>query len=112
MDDFNSIDMLYKHKSIELQLGNYCNYDCIFCNSDFKSGTKRPLSLDSYKKMVNNLIESTDDVILFSIQGGEPTLWPELPDLLSYIKDKKGLIQVFSNGSRTIRWWTEFLPKN
>jgi organic radical activating enzyme len=61
--------------------------------------------------MVDNLVGATNDTILFSIQGGEPTLWPHLTEFISYIKSKKGLVQLFSNGSRTIRWWEEFLSK-
>ena len=109
MEDFDAIEMQYHHRHVEIRLGNYCNFDCSFCSHDFKGGTHRPLSLDSYKKMVDNLTESTPDQILFTLQGGEPTLWPHLQELLAYIKTKNAFIQMFSNGSRTFRWWEEFL---
>jgi organic radical activating enzyme len=109
MNDFDAIEPIVKHRHVEIRLGNYCNYKCSFCDDEFKLGDRRALSLDDYKRLVDNLVNTTTDTVMFSLQGGETTLWPPLGDFLSYIKYNKGLTQIFSNGSRTLRWWEEFL---
>lgn len=43
--------------------------------------------------------------------GGEPTLFPELLDLLNYVKSKGAYVSLISNGTRTIRWWEELKQK-
>ena len=39
--------------------------------------------------------------------GGEPTLNPELVDLLKYIKKAGGKIELMSNGSADLKWWAK-----
>jgi organic radical activating enzyme len=97
-------------RQVEIRLGNYCNYDCSFCDDNFKSGTKRALDIEAYKQTIDNLMEGNDIPTLFIVQGGEPTLYPKIVEFLSYIKQRGGYTQMFSNGSRTMRWWEEFLP--
>ncbi len=87
---------------------NECNYDCKFCGSQYKDGSQRWLSLDLYKKYTDNIIkECNGSPTWFQITGGEPTLFPDLLELLSYIKSKGPYISLISNGSRTLRWWEE-----
>jgi hypothetical protein len=109
--EFVKIINTQKIRHVEMRIGNFCNFDCSFCHSDFKDGSRRPLSLDLYKKTISNLLDDSTIPTLFTIQGGEPTLYAQLDEFLKFIKSKGGYVQLFSNGSRTIRWWTEFLPK-
>jgi organic radical activating enzyme len=100
-------------KIVEWRLSNVCNFDCSFCPSEFKDGSKRPLELDRYKKIVDNLmLQSKGKIVWFQFSGGEPTLYPKLFDLLEYIKSKGGYTSIISNGSRTLRFWNEFAEKN
>lgn len=108
---FNEIKRISNIRRVEIRPGNYCNYDCSFCSPDFKSGTRKPLHVDKYKKLVSNVTSGHNDKVFFSIHGAEPTLWNDLPELLSHIKETGSYVEIFSNGSRTIRWWGEFLPK-
>jgi organic radical activating enzyme len=97
-----------KIKFVEWMLHNECNYDCAFCGNPYKDGSKRWLSLELYKKYVDNIVrESGDTPLWIQITGGEPTLFPELKELLEYIKSKNVYTSLISNGSRTVRWWTE-----
>lgn len=109
--EFVKIVNTQKIRHVEMRMGNYCNFDCSFCSSNFKDGTRRPLSLELYKQTISNLLDGTYIPTLFTIQGGEPTLYAQLEEFLQFIKSHGGYIQLFSNGSRTIRWWQEFLPK-
>ena len=100
---------------VEWTLHNVCNYDCSFCGSEFKSGSKKWLTLDEYKIAVDRIIEeskSMDKLVWFKITGGEPTLFPKLIELISYIKQLGAYVSMISNGSRTLRWWKELSEAN
>jgi organic radical activating enzyme len=98
---------------VEWRLGNACNFDCSFCTPEFKDGTRRYLDYARYIKLIDNLIAADPSKkIWFQINGGEPTLYPKLIELLTYIKSKGGFTSMFSNGSRTIRWWKELAELN
>jgi organic radical activating enzyme len=107
---FVEIKSLTPVRQVEIRLGNFCNFDCSFCDDNFKSGSRRALDIDSYKRTIDNLMEDNSIPTLFIIQGGEPTLYPKIEEFLSHIKSRGGYTQMFSNGSRTLRWWEEFLP--
>jgi len=96
-------------RHVEIRIGNTCNFDCSFCSPEFKSGSRRALDVEAYKSTVKTLMSNNLLPTLFTIQGGEPTLYPKIAELLSYIKELGGYTQMFSNGSRTMRWWEEFL---
>jgi MoaA/NifB/PqqE/SkfB family radical SAM enzyme len=66
-----------------------------------------------YASTVHRLItQDTSKKVWFQFTGGEPTLYPRLIELLKYIKELGGYTSMISNGSRTIRWWTELAEAN
>lgn len=94
-------------KTIEWSLHNVCNYNCTYCGEENKIGDRRWKSLDTYKMYVDKLINATGSNPWFFITGGEPTLYPNFIELLSYLKSKGAYIGLITNGSRTLRWWEE-----
>lgn len=93
---------------IDWRLSNICNFNCSFCPSSFKDGSKRYLEYSKYIQVIDTLIDSdTSKTVWFQFTGGEPTLYPKLFSLLKYIKEKGGNTSMISNGSRTTRWWNE-----
>ena len=54
-------------------------------------------SLDTVKAEIDLLTEKRKLQVL-SILGGEPTLHPQLPEIISYIKSKKVMCQLLTNG--------------
>ena len=95
-------------KVINWKLHNVCNYSCSFCGKGNNSGNERWLSLEKYKSIVDKIVEAcagTPFYIVFT--GGEPTLYPDLIELLQYSKNKGAWNILASNGSRTMRWWKE-----
>lgn len=94
-------------------MGNTCNYKCSFCSIDYHSGTKRWKDLGFYINTCNRLIQEAGDTkISFRFTGGEPTLYPELQELLKWIKGTGNYTTIISNGSRTLRWWEELRQDN
>lgn len=95
-------------KFIEWKIHNVCNHDCGFCDARHKDGSQRWLTLEKYKQHIDKLAKECEGAPYWiQLTGGEPTLMPELLDLIRYIKYKGGYVSMISNGSRTIRWWKE-----
>lgn len=93
---------------VEWMISDVCNYDCSFCPSNYKSRAKRFLDLDTYKKTIDKLTkESNGKKIWFKITGGEPTLYSNFIELMSYIKETGNYTYVITNGSRTVRYWED-----
>lgn len=101
------------YKFVEWKIHNVCNYDCVYCFSGNKDGSTRWVSLDIYKEQVQSLVKASNgNPIWIQLTGGEPTLFPELLELLEYIKSFGIYVSIITNGSRTIRWWREASEKN
>ena len=99
-------------KFIEWQVHNVCNYSCSFCTPRHRGGDKRWNTLEDSKLIVDKIAKACEGYPFWiQITGGEPTLQPDILELFQYIKDKGGYTSIISNGSRTIRWWTELRDK-
>lgn len=95
-------------KFIEWKIHNVCNHNCSFCGDRHKDGSQRWFSLDRYKEYTDKLVEANKGLPFWiQLTGGEPTLYPELLELMQYMKSKGAMISLISNGSRTLRWWKE-----
>lgn len=95
---------------IELNPGNVCNYRCPYCIEKSNMGTGW-MEWKYLKAFCEDIIKRNKDKdILFSLcNGGEPTMYPHIDDLLDLLKDH--IILVGSNGSRSIEWWLKHLDK-
>lgn len=101
-------------KKVEWRLGNMCNYDCEYCADESKSGDEPYIDIETNKKVVDKVSKLFNgERIQFTFTGGEPTLYPHLYELFKYIKENNSehQIRMFTNGSRTLRWWTEFMQE-
>ncbi len=99
-------------KLVEWKLGNTCNFNCSFCSIENKSGSEYWLELAQYISVCKKLMDTTSEKIFFQFTGGEPSLYPKLIDLLKFIKEQGHYTCIFSNGSRTLRWWEEIAELN
>jgi radical SAM protein with 4Fe4S-binding SPASM domain len=85
--------------SVEIHPINYCNNDCPFCwassgNSKLK---KQTLPIKTLKKLIDSLSANGLKSIVLS-GGGEPTLYPNFSELVSYIHSKKLKLGIITNG--------------
>ena len=76
-----------------------CNYRCPFChNSELIGGKMDPLmDTQAFLKFLESRQGLLDGVC---VSGGEPTLCPELPELLKSIKRLGYAVKLDTNGSR------------
>jgi len=77
-----------------------CNNDCIMCLSHrTKSGKHTDyISLSTVREMIDKWDIGRDDRLI--INGGEPTVHPQLIDILRTIAETKAEIAIYSNGRK------------
>lgn len=99
---------------IQYTLSDICNYKCWYCFPGCNDGSTRWPNVDVVKvnltKLINYYLESKIvDKVQLNLLGGEPTLWPDLGELIEYISiNTKCTISVQTNASRTLRWWEKY----
>lgn len=92
--------------SVEIALGNVCNYSCSYCPSMLHNGSNGWLNFNNLQRFVSNLrLQNPEKEILIKMLGGEPTLYPHIKKFIEILKQNNIKTQVLSNGARTIRWW-------
>jgi len=88
-------------KQLDLELNGGCNYKCIMCpqaegrEKDFL----KKLPFDVFKKILDDALQYGLETV--SLHGsGEPTLSPDMPKYVKYIKEKGLKCISFTNGSK------------
>ena len=59
-----------------------CNLDCPVCYTVNKNEGAHAISKDGFQRILDRLREQNEDLDVINFTGGEPTLHPELPELL------------------------------
>ena len=84
---------------MEIDLGYICNYKCSYCPPLLHSG-KGWLEYDN----VIALLEKVSPARII-LPGGEPTLYPQIVELMQYIKKMDSFLFVVSNATKSLEWW-------
>ena len=76
-----------------------CNFRCGFCSqSKRNTNVSYPTyTLDSFGSLIDELIKSNN---MFKITGGEPTILPEINEMMKIIKSRGGMVYLDTNGSQ------------
>lgn len=102
-----------KNMYIDWQLSDVCNFGCAYCNFESRGGIHGWPTFEQATKLVDDIVAHSDHVYrTYNLLGGEPTLWRDFGPLCEYIRerDSNSIIQVLTNGSRTVRWWEKYAP--
>jgi hypothetical protein len=84
-----------------ISVTNSCNLRCPICFTYNRPDRIYHMPVEEMKRTVDWIIESSDRVDLINITGGEPTLHPQILDLLGLCKRPEiGRITMNSNGLR------------
>jgi uncharacterized radical SAM superfamily Fe-S cluster-containing enzyme len=59
-----------------------CNLDCPICYTVNKNDDAHMLSLEEFQKILDHLKAQHDELDIINFTGGEPTLHPQLPEML------------------------------
>lgn len=98
--------------SITWNMGNRCNYDCMYCPPKFHSSTTPHKTLDELKHTWLNILSQTQEKNLkykISVSGGEITgnrdFMPFLQWLREHYSDQLDIILLTTNGSATYKYY-------
>lgn len=80
--------------SAYIEIDNYCNSRCIYCYNNIRSNEQ--ISVDNFMKMINKLKKIGVRCVILT--GGEPTLHPNLMELLNILKDNEMMVGMSTNG--------------
>jgi radical SAM protein with 4Fe4S-binding SPASM domain len=80
---------------MDLALTFRCQNNCVHCYAGGPHETPE-LSTKQWKEIINRL--STIGIFILTFTGGEPTLRPDLPDLLLYAQNKGMVTGLITNG--------------
>ncbi len=82
-----------------VSITNTCNLGCPICFTYNRNDRIYHMSIEEMQKTVDRLIDSSGSVDLINITGGEPTLHPQLIDILRICRRPEiGRITMNSNG--------------
>jgi organic radical activating enzyme len=95
---------------IEYMLGNTCNYKCSYCFPGSNEGTYKWPNIELVIKNLSHLLDhykqNGKDFFKFYLIGGEPTLWKDLPKLVTYLKKNyNSTIYISTNATPSVNWW-------
>lgn len=80
---------------------NDCNLDCPKCFTFNRKNTKYYITVDETKKIINEIIKQSGGVQLINISGGEPTLHPNLFEIIATCRQEGiEIITMSTNGIR------------
>lgn len=95
---------------IEYMLGNLCNYKCSYCFPGSNEGNYKWPDVNIVIKNLSHLLDyyksNGKDLFKFYLIGGEPTLWKDLPKLVTYLKEHYNvMIHISTNATPSVKWW-------
>ena len=94
-------------KRVEIILNDTCNFNCTYCRG-LKPELQKTLSLETVKHYIDICADDKVENIRFS--GGEPTLHPNIKDIIKYTKTKSiNRIAVSTNGSASFELYKDLI---
>jgi len=95
---------------IQWNMGNSCNYECEYCPPILHNGSKNWFNAQVYKDTIERLnmhYRPLNKVLDYELIGGEVTVMPGFEDIIRKIHESGSQSMIFTNGSRTINWWSK-----
>lgn len=95
--EVQEIDELYPNGAF-IEIINKCNLKCIHCYGGFDNQRSEYMSLENFKKLVDDL--AALNVTSLELSGGEITLHPNFMDIIKYaLSSDFGKISLITNGT-------------
>lgn len=107
----NTLSLKQQNLAINLHLTGKCDMQCIGCYARFGEDVKsKPFALtkSEWMQIINNLYDYSEGRnVKINFVGGEPLLYPYLPELLTHSKMKGFTTSLVTNGSLLKRRFNE-----
>lgn len=87
-------------KYVEIEITNDCNLSCVFCPRRKMKRKVEFMDFGLYKKIIHELIEKFDDIVLSFALMGEPLMHPQFLEFIDYALNQKKIFTLIveSNG--------------
>ena len=95
--------------SMEIEFSRICNFRCSYCYVAEKKECKGELSRDEIKDVILQAKELGAGKII--ILGGEPSIYPHLPEMLKFLDEHGFEIEMFTNGTGVDQSLAELLSE-
>lgn len=94
-----------QHSCVALiEVNEECNLSCPVCFADSSPAKKTNLSLEQIESMIDTLLKSEGESDVLQLSGGEPTIHPQILDILKLAKSKNiRHLMINTNGVRIAR---------
>jgi len=99
--------------SITWMLGSFCNYDCMYCPTEFHDTTSKPHDLETMQQVWTKIYDKSKHLNLpykISFTGGEVTANKNFLPLVSWLRDNYPQIAeiiITTNGSASVGYYTK-----
>ena len=103
-------EVLSKDITIQWSMGNSCNFECEYCPTQLHDGSLGWHETNKYVDIIEKICkhyQEQDKVVNFEFIGGEVTVIPGFIEILEKVKEYNGHNIIFTNGSRTVNWWSK-----
>jgi hypothetical protein len=105
---------------IDWTLGNFCNYSCSYCPDELHDNSHPMADIELVRGFTKRLFDHYKNKLgkkyfIFNLMGGEPTLWKSIEPFVIWVKEYSqmlgviSIVEILSNGSRTLRWWGDYV---
>jgi organic radical activating enzyme len=109
------IESIQKYFSIQWMLGAFCNYDCMYCPTEFHDITSKPHDLKTMQTAWTNIHNKTKHLNLpykISFTGGEVTANKNFLPLVNWLRETYTDIEVIiitTNGSASTNYYSKLI---
>lgn len=83
--------------SMEIEFSRLCNFRCAYCYVEEREGSADELTGDEIHSVLLQAKQLGARKII--ILGGEPSIYPQLPEMITFLADNGLAIEIFTNGS-------------
>lgn len=101
-------------KSLGIKITYLCNLNCIMCGQNKYYKEKENTKIDEMLSL-EELINVVDQVKLYYPQiyiwGGEPCIYPQLPEFLKYLRENKLKTFITTNGTLLNKYYKTFVDE-
>ncbi|MBN1233434.1 MAG: radical SAM protein [Candidatus Coatesbacteria bacterium] len=89
-----------------IELTYNCNHKCLYCSCPWEAPSPKfkkdkLLNKEEWKKCINHLVEK-HNIVDIAFTGGEPTLYPDIKELIAFASRLEGLSYEIEEGSGKI----------
>ncbi len=81
-------------KYVEIEITNRCNMRCSFCPRQLMTRQEQDMNFELYKKIIDELTENYDDIIVAYSLFGEPLLHPEFKNFVKYTIENSNIFSL------------------